>query len=31
MEWAFLHQKELKENWNRLQNEQPIKKIKPLV
>lgn len=31
MEWAFIHQKELMENWTRLQNEQPTKKIKPLV
>jgi hypothetical protein len=31
MEWAILHQKELMENWNRIQNEEPTKKIKPLV
>lgn len=31
IEWASLHQNELMENWNKLQNEQPIKKIKPLV
>ena len=31
MEWALIHQKELMENWNRLQNEQSAKKIKPLV
>jgi hypothetical protein len=31
MEWALIHQKELMNNWNRLQNEQSIKKIKPLV
>ena len=31
IEWASLHQKELMENWNKLQEEKPIKKIKPLV
>lgn len=31
MEWALMHQKELMDNWNRLQKEQSIKKIKPLV
>ena len=31
IEWASLHQKELMINWNKLQDEQPIKKIKPLV
>jgi Domain of unknown function (DUF4160) len=31
IEWAASHKKELMQNWGRLQNEQPIKKIKPLV
>lgn len=31
IEWASLHQKELMENWNKLQDELPVKKIKPLV
>jgi len=31
IEWASIHQKELIENWNKLQDEKPIKKIKPLV
>lgn len=31
IEWASFHQKELMANWIKLRNEQPIKKIKPLV
>lgn len=31
IEWASLHQKELMDNWNKLREELPIKKIKPLV
>lgn len=31
VEWASIHQKELMQNWNNLQNEKPPKKIKPLV
>lgn len=31
IEWALIHQKELMDNWNKLQDERPIKKIKPLV
>ncbi|MCE5318205.1 MAG: DUF4160 domain-containing protein [Parachlamydia sp.] len=31
IEWAALHQKEIKKNWELLQKEQPAKKIKPLV
>ena len=31
IEWASLHQKELMDNWNKLRDEQPPKKIKPLV
>jgi hypothetical protein len=31
IEWASLHQNELMQNWNKLQDELPIKKIKPLV
>ena len=31
MEWAIFHQNELMENWIRIQNEKPTKKIKPLV
>jgi hypothetical protein len=30
IEWAALHQRELTENWQRLQNDQPIQKIEPL-
>ena len=31
VEWASIHQKELLDNWNKLREEKPIKKIKPLV
>lgn len=31
IEWAVINQKELMKNWNRLREEKPIKKIKPLV
>ncbi len=31
IEWASIHQKELMQNWDKLQDEKPIKKIKPLV
>lgn len=31
IEWASSHQKELMDNWNKLRDEKPIKKIKPLV
>jgi hypothetical protein len=30
IEWAALHQRELMENWHRLQNNQPTEKIQPL-
>jgi hypothetical protein len=30
IEWAALHQRELMNNWERLRNDQPILKIKPL-
>lgn len=30
IEWAALHQQELMQNWNRLHNDQPAEKIKPL-
>ena len=30
LEWAALHQRELMQNWNRLRNDQPVKRIKPL-
>ena len=30
IEWASLHQPELFENWNRIENGQLIKKISPL-
>ena len=30
IEWAALHQRELMDNWRRLQSEQPIQKIEPL-
>ena len=29
-EWAALHQRELMQNWHRLHNAQPVKRIKPL-
>lgn len=31
IEWASMYKDELLDNWNRLQNEQKPKKIKPLV
>jgi hypothetical protein len=31
VEWASLHQKELMQNWDKLRDEKPVKKIKPLV
>lgn len=31
IEWASMHKDELFDNWNRLQQEQKPKKIKPLV
>jgi hypothetical protein len=31
VEWAFQHQKELLENWEQARNNQPLKKIAPLV
>jgi hypothetical protein len=30
IEWTALHQRELVNNWERLRNDQPILKIKPL-
>jgi len=30
IEWASLHQTELMENWNRIENGQTIEKISPL-
>jgi hypothetical protein len=30
IEWTALHQHELIQNWNRLQNDQPAQKIDPL-
>jgi hypothetical protein len=30
IEWAALHQRELMENWERLQNERPTTRIEPL-
>ena len=30
IEWAALHQQELMQNWNRLQDDQPALRIKPL-
>lgn len=30
VEWARLHQAELRENWERAKNQQPINKIEPL-
>lgn len=30
IEWAALHQRELINNWERLRNDQPILKIRPL-
>jgi hypothetical protein len=31
VEWALQHKNELIENWNRIQKDQKVKKIKPLV
>lgn len=31
VEWATIHQKELLKNWERLQQQEQVKKIKPLV
>jgi hypothetical protein len=30
-EWAGLHQQELLDNWERIKNSEPLKKIDPLV
>ena len=30
MEWAYIHRKELLENWNRAQQAERLKKIRPL-
>jgi hypothetical protein len=30
IEWTALHQHELSENWDRLRNNQPVRKIEPL-
>jgi hypothetical protein len=30
IEWTALHQHELLENWDRLRNNQPVRKIEPL-
>ena len=30
IEWAALHQQELMQNWNRLQDDHPALRIKPL-
>jgi uncharacterized protein DUF4160 len=30
IEWAALHQRELMDNWRRLQNDQPTQRIQPL-
>ena len=30
-EWGKLHQSELMENWNRVLNSEPLKKIEPLA
>jgi hypothetical protein len=30
IEWATLHQRELMDNWRRLQNDEPTLKIEPL-
>ena len=29
-EWAALHQTELKQNWRRLHNDEPVERIVPL-
>ncbi|MDP4199506.1 MAG: DUF4160 domain-containing protein [Bacteroidota bacterium] len=31
LEWASDHREELMDNWNALLNDQPIKKIEPLI
>lgn len=31
LEWAFLHRKELLENWVLLEREEPLNSIEPLV
>jgi hypothetical protein len=31
IEWASMYQKELMDNWKKVQDEKPVKKIKPLV
>lgn len=31
IEWASIHKDEILDNWNKLQNQQKPKKIKPLV
>jgi hypothetical protein len=30
IEWAVIHQEELRQNWNRLRDKQPLTKIAPL-
>ncbi|GAH17365.1 unnamed protein product, partial [marine sediment metagenome] len=30
IEWSAIHQQELMQNWNRLQNDQPAQRIEPL-
>ncbi len=30
IEWAAIHQEELKENWRRLRDDQPPQKVSPL-
>lgn len=30
IEWAAIHQRELIDNWNRLQNDQTVRSIEPL-
>ena len=30
-EWGILHKNELQENWNRILNSEPLKKIDPLI
>ena len=30
IEWAALHQRELKQDWDRLRNDQPLERIEPL-
>jgi phosphomannomutase len=31
VEWAALHQEELLDNWSRLRNDQPARKLPPLT